>query len=203
MHLTETQELTFSSFDLSEPIERALAEMGYELPTEIQARAIPILLTGRDLIGQAQTGTGKTAAFGIPLAERIRPEDRYPQALVLAPTRELAVQIADELGRIIAHLDGVRIATIYGGARMGPQLDALQGGAQIVVGTPGRILDHLRRGTLSLEGVGFVVLDEADRMLDMGFMPDVEKILRRTPRRRQTALFSATMPLVVRILSRR
>jgi ATP-dependent RNA helicase DeaD len=202
MHATLTEDITFQSLGLSEPVERALSDMGYEQPTEIQARAIPVLLDGRDLMGQAQTGTGKTAAFGVPLANRLRPEDRYPQALVLAPTRELAVQISAELARITVHL-GVRVATIYGGARMGPQLDALEAGAQVVVGTPGRIIDHLRRGTLGLERVGLVILDEADRMLDMGFMPDVERILRTTPRRRQTALFSATMPLVIRIMARR
>jgi len=195
----ETQDF---SLGLREPVRRALAQMQYEQPTEIQARAIPPLLEGRDIMAQAQTGTGKTAAFGIPIAERIRELDRYPQALVLAPTRELASQISEELGRIVANLD-VRIATIYGGARMGPQLDALEAGAQIVVGTPGRIIDHLRRGTLQLDSIEHVVLDEADRMLDMGFMPDVERILRRTPRNRQTSLFSATMPLVIRIMARR
>lgn len=192
----------FDAFPLRAPIRQALAAMGYERPTEIQARAIPPLLAGRDVLAQAQTGTGKTAAFGIPLANGLRPEDRYPQALVLAPTRELALQIAEELGRITALLD-VTVAVLYGGAKMGPQVAALESGAQIVVGTPGRILDHLRRGTLQLDRLSMVVLDEADRMLDMGFMPDVERILRRTPRARQTALFSATLPLVIRIIARR
>jgi ATP-dependent RNA helicase DeaD len=192
----------FHSFRLSEPVERALTDMGYAEPTEIQARTIPLLLDGRDLMAQAQTGTGKTAAFGIPIAERVQPGERHPQALILAPTRELAVQIAEEVARISARLD-VEIATIYGGARMGSQIDALAAGAQIVVGTPGRVLDHLRRGTLRLDLIRFVVLDEADRMLDMGFMPDVERILRKTPRDRQTSLFSATIPLVIRIMARR
>jgi ATP-dependent RNA helicase DeaD len=202
MQLTATRQPGFGALCLSEPLERALAEMSYERPTDIQARAIPVLLEGRDVMAQAQTGTGKTAAFGIPMAERIRPEDRYPQALVLAPTRELASQISEELTRITAYLK-LGIATIYGGAHMGSQVDALDDGSQIVVGTPGRILDHLRRGTLRLDRIEFVVLDEADRMLDMGFMPDVERILRRTPRARQTVLCSATMPLVIRIMARR
>jgi ATP-dependent RNA helicase DeaD len=202
MQCTEIVQDSFEPFGLREPVGRALAEMGYERPTEIQARTIAPLLEGRDVIGQAQTGTGKTAAFGIPIAELVSEVDRYPQALILAPTRELALQITEELRRLTAHL-GVEVVTIYGGAAMEPQVRALHDGAQIVVGTPGRILDHLRRRTLGLDGIGFVVLDEADRMLDMGFIPDVEKILRYTPRERQTALFSATMPLVVRILARR
>jgi ATP-dependent RNA helicase DeaD len=202
MQLAAITQQGFRSFPISRSIEQALADMGYSEPTEIQTRAIPVLLAGRDLMAQAQTGTGKTAAFGIPVAERVRSDARYPQALILAPTRELAQQIAEELTRIAAHQD-IRIVTIYGGARMGAQLEALEAGPQVVVGTPGRVLDHLRRGTLRLERIESVVLDEADRMLDMGFMPDVERILRRTPRDRQTSLFSATMPLVVRIIARR
>ncbi|MCC6178630.1 MAG: DEAD/DEAH box helicase [Chloroflexi bacterium] len=197
-----TDSLTFADLPLSEPVARALSEMEYRAPTEIQAAAIPLLLDGRDIMGQAQTGTGKTAAFGIPLAERIDPELHDVQAIVLAPTRELAAQISKEVGRI-GGLRGVKIATIYGGAAMSTQLRDLERGAQVVVGTPGRILDHLRRGTLRLGSVRFLVLDEADRMLDMGFMPDVERILSRTPRSRQTALFSATIPTVVKILARR
>ena len=176
--------------------------MNYREPTEIQAKSIPLLLEGKDVVGQAQTGTGKTAAFGIPLVERIDPSMLVVQALVLAPTRELASQISAEVGKI-GRRRGVRVAAIYGGASMGAQLSDLKRGAQVVVGTPGRILDHLKRGTLSFESVSYLVLDEADRMLDMGFMPDVERILRRTPRNRQTALFSATVPTVVRIISRR
>jgi ATP-dependent RNA helicase DeaD len=187
---------------LSPPVGQAVAEAGYREPTEIQAKTIPILLDGRDVMGQAQTGTGKTAAFGIPLIEMVDPESPAVQALVLAPTRELASQIADEIGKL-ARYSGVRIATIYGGAPMSRQILELKQGAQVVVGTPGRILDHLSRGTMKLNQVRYVILDEADRMLDMGFMPDVERILRRTPRSRQTALFSATMPTVVRIMARR
>jgi ATP-dependent RNA helicase DeaD len=181
---------------------RALDAMGYERPTEIQERVIPLLLAGRDVIGQAQTGTGKTAAFGIPIVERADPERPEVQALVLAPTRELALQITQEL-RALARFRPLAIATIYGGSSMRAQLDALARGAQVVVGTPGRILDHLRRGTLELGHVRLLVLDEADRMLDMGFMPDVERILRRLPRDRQTALFSATVPLVIKRLALR
>jgi ATP-dependent RNA helicase DeaD len=192
----------FGGLELSEPVARAVEEMAYRDPTEIQAASIPLLLAGRDLMGQAQTGTGKTAAFGIPLVELIDPERPVVQALVLAPTRELAMQISQELARLARHRQ-IRIATIYGGAPMGPQLLDLKLGAQVVVGTPGRILDHLSRGTMRLGEVRYLILDEADRMLDMGFMPDVERILRRTPRSRQTALFSATMPTVVRILARR
>jgi ATP-dependent RNA helicase DeaD len=199
---TTTDPLTFADLALSEPVARALDEMGYREPTEIQAKSIPLLLEGHDLTGQAQTGTGKTAAFGIPLIEQIDPDDPTVQAIVLAPTRELANQISQEVSRI-GKYRGVRVSAIYGGAAMGKQLRDLERGAHVVIGTPGRILDHLSRGTLSLRTVRFLVLDEADRMLDMGFMPDVEKILRRTPRSRQTALFSATIPTVVKILARR
>jgi superfamily II DNA/RNA helicase len=194
--------VAFGGLSLTAQTARALDEMAYHEPTEIQALAIPLLLEGKDVVGQAQTGTGKTAAFGIPMVERIDPEMLVVQALVLAPTRELASQIALELGRI-GRRRGVRVAAIYGGASMGGQLRDLARGAQVVVGTPGRILDHLKRGTLSFESVSYLVLDEADRMLDMGFMPDVERILRRTPRSRQTALFSATIPTVIRIIARR
>jgi ATP-dependent RNA helicase DeaD len=192
----------FAGFELRPELQAALVAMGYAEPTEIQAQVLGPLLAGRDVMGQAQTGTGKTAAFGIPIVERADPGRAEVQALILAPTRELAAQIADELGRL-AQFRGLGIALLYGGAAMGPQLDALQNGAQIVVGTPGRVLDHLGRGTLDLQRVGVLILDEADRMLDMGFMPDVERIIRHIPRRRQTALFSATMPLVMRVLGRR
>lgn len=177
--------------------------MGFDQPTEIQSRVIPLLLESRDVIGQAQTGTGKTAAFGIPLIEGIDESLPHTQALVLAPTRELAMQIGEELRKIGRYLPAIRIATIYGGASYGRQFEDLKGGAHVVVGTPGRVLDHIGRGTLKLDNVDYLILDEADRMLDMGFLPDVERILRRTPRERQTALFSATVPTVIRILSRR
>ncbi len=192
----------FAELGLSSELLRALDEMGYERPTEIQEAVIPRLGAGRDVMGQAQTGTGKTAAFGIPIVQAIDPEASTVQALVLAPTRELAQQISAEL-RALARFRPVAVATIYGGSSMRDQVDALAAGAQIVVGTPGRILDHLGRGTLRLDRVRWLVLDEADRMLDMGFMPDVERIIRRVPRDRQTALFSATMPLVIRRLASR
>jgi ATP-dependent RNA helicase DeaD len=192
----------FEAMGLSPELLRALDEMGYAEPTEIQHQVIPVMLAGRDVIGQAQTGTGKTAAFGIPIVEGIREDAPGVQAVVLAPTRELALQITAEM-RALARFRPVRIASIYGGSSMRDQLDALAAGAQIVVGTPGRILDHLGRRTLDFSHVRVLILDEADRMLDMGFMPDVERIIRRLPRDRQTALFSATVPLVIRRLSAR
>jgi ATP-dependent RNA helicase DeaD len=188
---------------LADEVTRAIAEMGFVQPTEIQSGVIPLLLDGRDVIGQAQTGTGKTAAFGIPLIEGIDESLPHTQALVLAPTRELAIQIAEELRKLGRYIPDLVVASIYGGASYGRQFEDLKIGAHVVVGTPGRVLDHIGRGTLKLDKVDYVVLDEADRMLDMGFLPDVERILRRTPRERQTALFSATVPTVIRILSRR
>jgi ATP-dependent RNA helicase DeaD len=193
----------FAEMMLSDEVNRAISEMGFTGPTEIQARVIPLLLDMQDVIGQAQTGTGKTAAFGIPLIEGIDENLPVTQALVLAPTRELAMQIGEELRKIGKYIPGINIVTIYGGSSYGRQFDGLKEGGQVVVGTPGRVLDHIGRGTLKLDNVDYVVLDEADRMLDMGFLPDVERILRRTPRDRQTALFSATVPTVIRILSRR
>ena len=193
----------FAELMLAPEINRAITEMGFVRPTEIQSRVIPLLLDGRDVIGQAQTGTGKTAAFGIPLIEGIDENTPYTQALVLAPTRELAIQIAEELRRIARYISGLKVATIYGGASYTRQFEDLKSGAHVVVGTPGRVIDHINRGTLKLDEIDYLVLDEADRMLDMGFLPDVERILRRTPRERQTALFSATVPTVIRILSRR
>jgi ATP-dependent RNA helicase DeaD len=193
----------FTELMLCDEVSRALREMGFVNPTEIQARVIPLLLDGNDVIGQAQTGTGKTAAFGIPLIEGIDENQLHPQSLVLAPTRELAQQIGEELRKIARFIPGINIVTLYGGAGYGRQFEDLKAGAQVVVGTPGRVLDHISRGTLKLDDIDYLILDEADRMLDMGFLPDVERILRRTPRERQTALFSATMPTVIRILSRR
>jgi ATP-dependent RNA helicase DeaD len=193
----------FAEFGLSDELNHAIRDMGFTRPTEIQARVIPLLLESRDVIGQAQTGTGKTAAFGIPLIEGIDESLQTTQALVLAPTRELAIQIGEELRKLAKYLPGITVATIYGGASYGRQFDDLKSGGQVVVGTPGRVLDHIGRGTLKLDSVDYLILDEADRMLDMGFLPDVERILRRIPRERQTALFSATVPTVIRILSRR
>ncbi|HVA21037.1 MAG TPA: DEAD/DEAH box helicase [Candidatus Micrarchaeia archaeon] len=176
--------------------------MGFERATPIQARAIPVALGGRDLVGQAQTGSGKTAAFGLPILERIELPGPPTQALVLCPTRELTVQVSEEIGRLASHRR-VGWLSIFGGDSMRRQLTGLRQSPQIIVATPGRLLDHLQRGSLSLAQVRFAVLDEADRMLDMGFAPDVERILRQTPPARQTMLFSATMPEWVRRLASR
>jgi ATP-dependent RNA helicase DeaD len=184
---------SFDTLGLSELVRRAVAEAGFESPTPIQARTIPLLLAGRDLIGQAQTGTGKTAAYALPLIERITPTRMDTQALVLAPTRELAVQIAGEI-HTLARYTGLRVVPVYGGQPIDRQFRALRAGAQIVVGTPGRILDHLRRGTLTLQMVRLCVLDEADEMLALGFLEDMAAILAQLPPQRQLALFSATMP---------
>lgn len=190
---------SFGSARVSEPVALALEEMGYAEPTPIQELVIEPLMSGADIVGQAQTGTGKTAGFGIPIAERTDARDRFVQAIVLTPTRELARQVAGELAAICRRT-GARVATVYGGAGIGPQARALESGAQIVVGTPGRVIDMLDRGSLRLDRAGIVVLDEADQMLDIGFLPDVRRILRSTPRSRQTALFTATVPTMIRRL---
>ncbi len=191
----------FADLGLSEPILAALRDLGYDEPTPIQEQAIPAMLGGRDVIAHAQTGTGKTAAFALPIIERLRPE-KAPQALVLAPTRELAMQVAEAMFRYGKHAD-VRVTPVYGGQPIERQLRALARGVQVVVGTPGRIMDHMRRGTLALDAIHTVVLDEADEMLDMGFAEDIEYILQQTPAARQTALFSATMPAAVLDLAMR
>jgi ATP-dependent RNA helicase DeaD len=186
----------FGEIEVPATIARALEKMGFVTPTEVQARAIPPLREGKDLIGQAQTGTGKTAAFGIPIIEKIEPSSAHVQALILTPTRELCVQVTEEIARI-GQFRGVRAVAIYGGSSMDRQIEALKRGVPVVVGTPGRVLDLIRRGELKLDRVNTVILDEADRMLDMGFIVDVETILSRCPRERQTALFSATMPYAI------
>ncbi len=178
---------------VSEPLIRALTEMGYEAPTPIQEQIIQPMLNGGDVVAQAQTGTGKTAGFSIPLAELVDGSEGYVQAIVLVPTRELAVQVADELRRISKYR-GIKVVTIYGGQPIKRQLDQLAGAVHVVVGTPGRIIDHLQRRTLKLDRVRVAVLDEADQMLDIGFFPDIRRILRMTPKKRQTALFCATAP---------
>jgi len=183
----------FTALGLSPDVLRVLDELGYEEPTPIQAQAIPLLLAGRDVLGSAATGTGKTAAFALPLIERLDPKVRAVQGLVLAPTRELAMQVAEAIHRYGRHR-GVTVVPIYGGQPIQRQLIGLKRGAQVVVGTPGRLLDHIRRGSLELAGVRSLVLDEADEMLDMGFIEDIEAILVETPKERQTALFSATFP---------
>ncbi len=193
--------MRFSDFRLSEPILRALGDLGYETPTAIQEGTIEMLLRDRDVVGQAQTGTGKTAAFMLPILERIDPTHREVQAIVLCPTRELALQVADASRGFAKYLDGVEVVPVYGGAPIREQVDRLARGGQIVVGTPGRVLDLLQRGKLILADARMVVLDEADEMLSMGFIDDVRAILRRAPWGRQTALFSATMPPEIRKLA--
>jgi len=185
---------TFADLNIPAPILKALKEVGYETPSPIQAATIPLLMEGRDVLGQAQTGTGKTAAFALPVLSRIDVKNPAVQALVLAPTRELAIQVAEAFQSYAAHLKNFHVLPIYGGQAYGPQLSALRRGAQVVVGTPGRVIDHLDKGTLDLSQLTTLVLDEADEMLRMGFIDDVERILQETPEARQTALFSATMP---------
>ncbi len=186
--------ISFDQLTLSAPIAKAIKEMGFEEATPIQSQAIPLLLAGNDVIGQAQTGTGKTAAFGIPLLEKINPKVNAPQALVMCPTRELAIQVAEELKKLSVHMHGVQILPVYGGQPIGRQISMLHRGVHIIIGTPGRLMDHLERRTLSLADITMVVLDEADEMLDMGFREDIELILKNVPIERQTAFFSATMP---------
>ena len=193
----------FSELGLAPPILKAVQEAGYETPSPIQAKSIAPLLEGRDLLGQAQTGTGKTAAFALPLLSRINPKAKSPQMLVLAPTRELAIQVAEAIQSYARYLKGLHVLPIYGGQSMGIQLRQLQRHPQVIVGTPGRVLDHIRRGTLKLGELQSLVLDEADEMLRMGFIDDVETILKETPAERQVALFSATMPAPIHRVSKR
>ncbi|WP_248883870.1 DEAD/DEAH box helicase [Acidithiobacillus acidisediminis] len=198
----QEQVLRFGDFALAEPLQRAVAEIGYEQPSPIQAQSIPPLLAGQDVIGLAQTGTGKTAAFALPLLSRVDCSQRFPQILVLAPTRELAIQVAEAMQSYAKFLPGFHVLPIYGGQSMGLQLKQLARGVQVVVGTPGRIQDHLRRRTLQLDRLQAVVLDEADEMLRMGFIDAVEDILQHTPEKRQVALFSATMPEAIHRIAR-
>lgn len=186
-------QITFKDLALSPEILKAIEEIGYVKPSPIQAEAIPVVLSGKDIIGQAQTGTGKTAAFMLPILEKIDPKNRNVQALVLCPTRELAVQVHEESKKFARNMRDVHILSIYGGQSYDPQIRALKKGVQIVVGTPGRVMDHMRRGTLKLENLKMLVLDEADEMLNMGFKDDIEEILEKTPDSRQTVMFSATM----------
>ncbi|MQK36783.1 DEAD/DEAH family ATP-dependent RNA helicase, partial [Escherichia coli] len=196
-------ETTFADLGLKAPILEALNDLGYEKPSPIQAECIPHLLNGRDVLGMAQTGSGKTAAFSLPLLQNLDPELKAPQILVLAPTRELAVQVAEAMTDFSKHMCGVNVVALYGGQRYDVQLRALRQGPQIVVGTPGRLLDHLKRGTLDLSKLSGLVLDEADEMLRMGFIEDVETIMAQIPEGHQTALFSATMPEAIRRITRR
>lgn len=194
---------TFAELALADPILKALDDVGYEMPSPIQAATIPPLLAGEDLLGQAQTGTGKTAAFALPLLSRLDLSKHDPQVLVLAPTRELAIQVAEAFQKYARHLPGFHVLPIYGGQSYDSQLRQLKRGVHVVVGTPGRVMDHLRRKTLKLDGLQALVLDEADEMLRMGFIEDVEWILEQTPSERQVALFSATMPSVIQRVAER
>jgi len=196
-------QLGFQDLALSEPILKAVKEAGYEVPSPIQAESIPHLLDGHDLLGQAQTGTGKTAAFALPLLSRIDLSQKSPQLLVLAPTRELAIQVAEAFQTYARHMKGFHVLPIYGGSSYDGQLRQLKRGVHVVVGTPGRVMDHMRRGTLKLDNLSALVLDEADEMLRMGFIDDVEWILEKTPDTRQIALFSATMPNQIKKVTER
>jgi ATP-dependent RNA helicase DeaD len=190
--------VSFRDLALSEPVLRALADVGYESPSPIQAATIPVLLSGKDMLGQAQTGTGKTAAFALPALSRIDLSKHEPQVLVLVPTRELALQVSEAFLKYAAHIKGFHVLPIYGGQSYQPQLNALKRGVHVVVGTPGRVIDHMNRGTLKLNALTLLVLDEADEMLQMGFVDAVESILEQTPPERQVALFSATMAAPIR-----
>ncbi len=193
----------FDQLGLSQPVLRALADVGYEAPSPIQAETIPLLLQGRHVVGLAQTGTGKTAAFALPILSQLDLASKKPQALVLAPTRELALQVSEAFERYAHHIKGLHVLPVYGGQGYGVQLSALRRGVHVVVGTPGRVMDHLEKGTLDLSELRFVVLDEADEMLNMGFAEDVDTILSGTPAEKQVALFSATMPPAIRRIARR
>ena len=188
----------FKSLGLAAPIVEAITDLGYEVPSPIQAESIPVLLQGHDIIGQAQTGTGKTAAFALPMLTNLDLSKRHVQLLVLAPTRELAIQVAEAFQSYSRKLKNFHVAPIYGGSSYDTQLRQLRRGVQVVVGTPGRVMDHIRKGTLKLDNLSALVLDEADEMLRMGFIDDVEWILQQTPSSRQIALFSATMPKEIR-----
>ena len=186
--------IKFEDLPISDDIKRAVIEMGFEEPSPIQSQSIPVILSGKDVIGQAQTGTGKTAAFSIPVLEMINPEEKNLQAVVLCPTRELAIQVSTEIRKIGKYMHGIKSLPVYGGQPIERQIKALKGGVQIVIGTPGRVIDHINRKTLKMDNVKMVILDEADEMLDMGFREDIEMILSKTPEERQTTFFSATMP---------
>lgn len=196
-------ELSFEQFQLPPDQLKNLADLGYKQPTAVQAAALPLALAGKDLIAQAKTGSGKTAAFGIPLLCKLNPRDFGAQALVLCPTRELASQVATEIRRLARYQQNIKVVTLTGGQSIGPQIGSLEHGAHVIVGTPGRLKDHLRKETLDLSRVSTVVLDEADRMLDMGFVEDIETIVGATPSTRQTLLFSATYPDDIQRLSAR
>lgn len=183
----------FDDFNIRKEIKKGIRDMGFEEPSPIQKRAIPECLKGHDIIGQAQTGTGKTVAFAVPALNKIWVPDKSPQVLVLTPTRELAIQVAGEFGKLSQYMKKLRILPVYGGQPIGRQIRVLKKGVHVVIGTPGRVIDHIHRGTLDVSAIETLVLDEADEMLDMGFIDDIEKIIKKTPRSRQTLLFSATI----------
>lgn len=199
----EANDTSFAQFGLKSELMKAINDLGYEAPSPIQHKTIPLILEGKDIIGQAQTGTGKTAAFALPLLEKISVKSKDVQALVLTPTRELAIQVAEAFHSYAKHLGGVRVLPVYGGQSISQQIRHLRSGVQIIVGTPGRVMDHIRRETIKIENLKMMVLDEADEMLRMGFIEDVEWILSHTPETRQTALFSATMPREVKRIAER
>ena len=186
--------IKFDELNLHPQILKGIREMGFEETTPIQSKAIPMVMEGLDVIGQAQTGTGKTAAFGIPLLMKVDPKNKKTQAIVLCPTRELAIQVAEEIRSLAKYMHGIKILPVYGGQDIVKQIRSLKGGTQIIIGTPGRVMDHLRRKTIKCESVNTIVLDEADEMLNMGFREDIETVLEYIPEERQTVLFSATMP---------
>src|SRR5690554_3310016 len=192
---------SFAALGINPAILNAIEKAGYEEPSPIQAQAIPLIMAGRDMIGQAQTGTGKTAAFALPILSLIDPNRHEPQALVLAPTRELALQVAEAFESYASQMPGIKVVAVYGGAPMGQQLRALRNGAQVIVATPGRLVDHLSRNANLLSGIGYLVLDEADEMLKLGFMDDLELIFQSIPEQRQTVLFSATLPHSIRAIA--
>lgn len=202
--MSTSQDLSgFSDLSLPQPLLKAIKDLGYETPSPIQAKMIPLVMEGRDVLGQAQTGTGKTAAFALPLIARLNMKQRLVQNLILAPTRELAIQVAESFQQYAKYVKGFHVVPLFGGQDVKIQLRLLQKPVQVVVGTPGRVMDHMRRGTLKLENLQCLVLDEADEMLRMGFIDDVEWILSKTPEGRQVALFSATMPSTIRRIARK
>ena len=189
--------IRFEDLELDAKIMRAITDMGFEAASPIQGQAIPLELQGLDIIGQAQTGTGKTAAFGIPLLQKIDPKNKKPHAIILCPTRELAIQVSEEIRRLAKYMHGVKVLPIYGGQEIGRQIRSLKDGVQVIIGTPGRVMDHMRRKTVKMDQIHTVVLDEADEMLNMGFLEDMETILSALPEERQTLMFSATMPQAI------
>ena len=195
--------IRFDELQLDERILRAVTDMGFEAASPIQAQAIPVQLEGRDIIGQAQTGTGKTAAFGIPLLQKIDPDNKKLQAIALCPTRELAIQVAEEIRKLAKYMHGIKVLPIYGGQDIVRQIRGLKDGTQIIIGTPGRVMDHMRRKTIRCDHVHTVIMDEADEMLNMGFLEDMETILSQLPEERQTVMFSATMPPAIQEIARK